>query len=300
LFGTPLIGASDGGLKDDNGSFGWKWHLPESQDSLLECSGPADALPSDHSFTRSELLGVLSALTFLVKFCQFFNVEIQPDFHPVLNCDNQGAGNSSSDANLEEWFTSARCYGNHDVINKIRTALQGLPFPVSFRWVKVHQTRSTRITELSIEALLNERADTLATAFHQKRTIPVTVEEFPNQSVIAHSASGPITGDLTHHLLTILPAQALAAYYQGKFNWTPATWDSIDHNATAAAIKKLSLADHRRIVQLRSGWLPTNKQVSRFMADRLASCPRCRHYSETVDHLLRCPQGGPPTHGVHK
>jgi hypothetical protein len=166
--------------------------------------------------------------------------------------------------------------------------------------VKVHQTRSTRITELSIEALLNERADTLATAFHQKRTIPVTVEEFPNQSVIAHSASGPITGDLTHHLLTILPAQALAAYYQGKFNWTPATWDSIDHNATAAAIKKLSLADHRRIVQLRSGWLPTNKQVSRFMADRLASCPRCRHYSETVDHLLRCPQGGPPTHGVHK
>jgi hypothetical protein len=49
--------------------------------------------------------------------------------HPVLNCagDNRGAINSSSDANLEEWFTSASCYGkNYDVINEIRTTFQGI------------------------------------------------------------------------------------------------------------------------------------------------------------------------------
>jgi hypothetical protein len=45
--------------------------------------------------------------------------------------------------------------------------------------------------ELSIEALLNECAATLAAAFHQQLMIPVTVEEFPNQhSVIVLSAIG--------------------------------------------------------------------------------------------------------------
>jgi hypothetical protein len=51
--------------------------------------------------------------------------------------------------------------------------------------------------------------------------------------------------------------------------------------------------DHRRVVHFRCGWLPTHKRVSRFVTERPTTCPRCRHYLETVDHLLRCPQSEP-------
>jgi hypothetical protein len=131
-----MIGASDGGLKNDIGSFGWKWHLPKAPDSNFERSGPADALPSEHSSTRAELLGVSSALTFISMYCQFFDVTIHPNFHPFLHCDNDIAIKKSGEAQEDDMFTSFRCYGIYDVVKEIRILIAALPFSVTSHWVK--------------------------------------------------------------------------------------------------------------------------------------------------------------------
>jgi hypothetical protein len=62
--GSQIIGASDGGLKLPYGAFGWIWTDQEEQ-TTISGYGPSDARPHMHSSTRTEITGIIAALTVL-------------------------------------------------------------------------------------------------------------------------------------------------------------------------------------------------------------------------------------------
>jgi len=75
-----------------------------------------------------------------------------------------------------------------------------------------------------------------------------------------------------------------------KHDWTEPIAGLVETAGLKRCINSLSNADHRRVAQLRSGWLPINARLSKWMVDRQEECPgpTCND-KETVDHLLRCP-----------
>jgi hypothetical protein len=179
-----------------------------------------------------------------------------------------------------------------------------LPNRIEFKWVKGHQSSNLggATWALSQEARLNEEADKLASAIivnRERQKTPVEPERWPAQIVVLSDSNGSITGDLAKSIRAKMHSEAVQQYFQGKYDWDNHTWHSIDHASVTTAIRRLTPTDRRRLVQLRSGWLPVNSRLAKFMPERFAHCPRCvRSLSlvetpETIDHLLRCPTGTP-------
>jgi hypothetical protein len=83
---TPitLILASDGGARDDLGSFGWAISI--GQEILWKCKGPTFGLRPG-SF-RAESYGILSACLFLQLYFDYFQPTIEPAINLEFYCDS--------------------------------------------------------------------------------------------------------------------------------------------------------------------------------------------------------------------
>jgi hypothetical protein len=77
---------SDGGAKEDLGSFGWE--LAIGRQILWHCKGPTFGL--DPGSFRPESYGMLSAMIFLEFYIQYFQVHIADTIERLFYCDNQG------------------------------------------------------------------------------------------------------------------------------------------------------------------------------------------------------------------
>lgn len=297
-YGAAILGASDGGLKLGTGAFGWVWSIDGGLSVCSFGAGPSDTTRTDQSSTRTEIEGIFAALTFLRLVCEYFHIVPPPSTSLRLVCDNRGALKCARSAAAADWFSSSRSYANYDLAAELRACIQALPIPTQFEWVKGHQSDRKQFEQLTPEAQLNERSDSLATAFLEDRTnhhIPAESPTWSAQEVYITSTEGPITGNLASSLRELRHLPALRDYYTEKYTWHSSTWATIDHGATSLAIRRLSPGDRRRIVQLRCGWLPVNKRLAKFMPDREPACPRCNDTAtiESVEHLIICPFSEP-------
>jgi ribonuclease HI len=308
VLGMPnkqFIGASDGGLKNHRGAFGWIWTEEESN-TRLSGSGPSDTRATMHSSTRTEITGMIAALTMLEMVIKYHAVEVPASTKIKLFCDNRSALKCATDArDNHRWFTSSRCWANYDLYCELRDVQQRLPVSIVFQWVKGHQSRNLgdATWALPLEAQLNEAADKLASEFiaeRERHHATIGSEKWTSQRVVIVDDNGTVTGDLAKSIRANMHNEAVKTYFTEKYNWEDATWhEAIDHDSVAIALRKLTPADRRRFVQLRCGWLPVNSRMAKCLPDRTPYCPRCARSSnatatiESVDHFLRCSNGDP-------
>jgi ribonuclease HI len=288
---TPLSGGTDGGLLNGLGTFGFVWADYSSSTILVNGKGQVPGYTHGMSSTRTELCGILAALTYLDLVTMYHHlVPNQAKKECTLHCDSKAALQRISDLSYVGFGTTWRCRANYDLEAAIKACLRRSHTQVTWTWVKGHASRRKQRSEFTWAETLNDCADHLATEAREVRTKPES-SHWPEQQISIEGPRGRISGRLDHEIRYCCTATDLLSYWQQRFHWTKTQAHSIDLEGTRAASKKLRPDMARRIQKLRCGWLPVNTREARSDPDRVSGCSACSTANlvpETVDHVFQC------------
>ena len=290
---TRIEGASDGGLLDALGSFGFVWADPTIEALLVKAFGKVPGLKHIMSSTRAELMGIFALITYLRLVIEYYNIEavsIHKDFRCVIHCDSKAAISRVEGLETETFGTTWRCRQNYDLEAAIRDCLVALPFKVFIYWVKGHADDRKEFNDLTWAEYLNVASDHLAT---QGRycTAEVDSSHWPEQIVSVVGKRGRLLGRLGNEIRYESTIDDLISKYCEKYGWSKAEYELMDHDGFKLAVGKLKGGVRRRLQLIRCGWTPINRRVARQDADRLTTCEACgaHEIEETIDHLFQCP-----------
>jgi len=216
---TKILGVSDGGHKDDYGSFGWAIATDmEPKTNLVQNNGLARGQPmSSH---RAEAYGRISILLFLVRYAEYRGKPYSTSLQTIMYCDNSGV--LTTEKRLKRGVESPYCQLNpdHNVLVTIAELSAKLPENFRTKHVHVHQDNALEYQELSRPAQLNVDADGLATIALQSalaegatalQTIPL-----PSCQAYLLNREGCIisSGEVKHHLRLSMPEENLKNHLQ--------------------------------------------------------------------------------------
>jgi ribonuclease HI len=153
--------ASDGGLSDAIGTFGWKIVTVNRHNevTLFQGSGPIDGPHEIGSSTRSELGGYTAPLLLVTALAKFWGIRHKCAFRWYT--DSKAA---ISKVKIYSIKGASRKYPEHsDYMMVIQELQEELRRPIAPCWVKGHQDEDRCYDELPREAKLNIDVDQLAT-----------------------------------------------------------------------------------------------------------------------------------------
>jgi hypothetical protein len=156
-----ILVASDGGKKDDFGSFGWV--IGTKDEVIWDCEGTARGYPMQSY--RAEGYGRMSLLLFLKHYIRYYNIKPADDLRFTSYCDNSSLLKAEEafhtrDVGLYSWYLKP----DHDVIMTLSEVREGLPFRLISQHVKSHRDERRNFADLTRPEQLNVLADHRATA----------------------------------------------------------------------------------------------------------------------------------------
>jgi hypothetical protein len=89
---TTILAASDGGQKDDHGSFGWV--MGTKDEVIWDCEGIARGYPMQSY--RAEGYGRMSLLLFLAHYIRFYNIKPEAGLRVISYYDSPQGSESIS------------------------------------------------------------------------------------------------------------------------------------------------------------------------------------------------------------
>ena len=191
---TQLEGASDGSWKETEGIGTWGYALaifdplrPLAEHTELVQRGSGNCMLHDATNAQTaEHYGAIAVLVFLyiLALTHQLTEEECKDKYVVIWIDNAEV---QKRFNETPTFTKVGTYVNADVElwTTIHILKQKIPFTVVSRWVKGHQDRHTKFSELSFNAQLNILADEAAEKQYHK-------EDTYNNTAHLHQGGGSI------------------------------------------------------------------------------------------------------------
>jgi hypothetical protein len=274
---VTIVLASDGGVKDKVGGFGWAM-ATEKGEVVWKHKGRARG--REISSYRAEAYGMLSWMVYLRQFAKCF-CEIRCKVKPY--CDNEALVNESIAE--EEWIkTNAGLRAEYDIIKAIHGVGKALraeaPLVQHCRHVKGHQDKVIPWHILTLEAKMNVVADGMATKAIEMRLkkdeiLEVTRNPYCKAYLLNDGAT--MTKDEDHHLRTKWKEFELQSYFMGKQNYEQIeTLEDVNWAGIRIA----------RDTKLMIGWLPTGRRLQ-WYGDLVTTCHRCGG-EESADNLLRC------------
>jgi hypothetical protein len=288
--GIPIVFtlASDGGARDDLGSFGWK--IAVGREILWTCMGPTFGL-CPGSF-RAESYGFISALLFLQAYLQYYETNVGENIRHDFYCDSDSLLKRIQRALNRSWSNPSHCLASDfDLESGILDILSRLSIAFQFLHVKSHQDDATEVHLLPWEAQLNVQADALATDYLDNYADPSKLVPF----IPASHASLIIDGEtITRRFATRLRQAAssprLCQRLMTRNAWTPNTFRSINWLVPGKALDTLEHSAQIFIVKLAHDHLPTRRHMRRIGRAESDKCPACLHIVETDWHIFSCPR----------
>ena len=281
---------TDGGALAGEGTFGFVWAA--ARQFLADGCGRVPGRPYIMSSTRTELCGLLAAITYLRLVIEYHTVTVSDEMACTIFCDSKAALSRVAKLKHEGFGTTWRCRHHYDLEAAIRTCISSLPIKLQWSWVRGHADRTKKADDLTFAETLNCEADGLATLGRQCDPLP-DLEHWPEQEVSVVGPNGPLLGRLATELRYCCTIDDLRSYYQDRYDWSADQYEMVDETGIRQAMSKLKGGAKRRVQQLRCGWLPVNRRVARTDPDRHDGCPACTptgELEETVDHIFQCPQ----------
>ena len=286
-----IDGATDGGLLNLDGTYGFVIGDPQHNVILVDGKGHVDGNASCMSSTRTELAGMFAFVTYLRLALEWFQaVPPRMGFKCTAYCDSQAALRRMDDVSYDVFGTTWRCRENYDLEAAIRGCLEQSSWAFDWHWVRGHASKRKQRHQFTRAETLNDAADVLASL---ARSSPADGVDglWPEQVVSLVSSHGRMGGRLSHDIRYCCTAPDMLSYWQDRYEWTKIQVEKVDIMSTKAAVSRLRGAAARRIQKLRCGWLPVNSRESRIDPDRLDGCSSCSTVNlipETVDHVFQC------------
>ena len=278
---------SDGGAKDDLGSYGWE--LAIGREILWTCMGPTFGLePGSY---RAESYGMLSLMLFLDHYFRFFHVQVSENVDHLFYCDNQGLIKRIEFAMHRSWDNPNHCLSSeYDLESGIVDILHRLPVTFSFNHVKGHQDEDTPVEDLPWEAQMNCHADTYATDYLDNWSEPSKIVPFiPSSKASIAIAGVTITRNLARRLRQAASSPKLKEYIMTKNGWNDWIFHSIDWDAQAKALNTLQYTQELFVTKWAHNLLPTRRHMQRIGKAESDLCPSCLETIETAPHIFACP-----------
>jgi hypothetical protein len=245
LNGDHLLFCSDGGAKENKGSFGWV--ITNSSKLLWECSGIATGWFAN-SF-RSEGIGQLALLVFLDAYITYYQLEDlagpeeQKGSEPWLRIatDNKGLiSRITTGLASKSVFASEGLRPEYDVVNKILEITRRLALPLTWAHVKGHQDEKRKWYELTPMESLNVRADSHATSgLNSIEGEPTSkIPHIPSSKIGLTIAGKDITSHYATHLRKAASRPAMLQRAQKHYGWIETQFDMVDWKAHHGALQK--------------------------------------------------------------
>jgi hypothetical protein len=223
--------ASDGGLSNKEGTFGWV--IATKTETLFQCSGPVDSPRDTSSSTCSELCGYASALLLIATLAKIWKKCHRCKFRWIVN----------SKATIQQVLRHTRRghkYGKQpndiDLMTIIIINTTEIKQHIKVSWIKGHQDDKISYDRLPLQARLNIDVDFLATRQRQHGRLK-------SNSNTDHQAEQRISISINNTRIQSqfddcnrfhVNGYHLRQYMQSKHKWTNATWDEIDFESFGA------------------------------------------------------------------
>lgn len=196
---TPMIIVSDGGLKDNIGSFGVA--MGTTTQEICSIEGPVSGNNEAFTSFRSEAYGMLAGMTFLHLFLQSHQVAVPALCTIYAYCDNLALVKVIQQIIDGVHFPRMYLKPESDIILQIRSeiiALRSLNISISLDHVKGHQDDCTSYYSLPRPAQLNIDADKYATNYMTHQGPQYIYSHLPANNVVIYVNDVVITRDLKH------------------------------------------------------------------------------------------------------
>jgi hypothetical protein len=274
---------SDGGLKDNVGSYGWAM-AKETKRVIAVGQGVAHGEPK--SSHRSECFGKLAWLVFLRNFAEYHRIRIQCTIESF--CDNKAVIKQTRVGN--KWDrTSDVMIANYDLIKEI-IAQQEMVMEMTESYiegvhVKGHQDAKKTIRQLTIQEWLNVKADKLATeAMQYEECKPA----FHTPSCKAYLINGGvIQGSKERHTTLWKWSEfQLQDYYMTKLKLNQKQLHGIDWRAVKIARNKMDQQTRSFAIKYGIGWLATGSRLEQ-QGHNVTACAYCNG-KEDNEHIFQC------------
>jgi hypothetical protein len=278
--------ASDGGARDDLGSFGWT--IAYNKTTLWKCKGPTFGL-SPGSF-RAESYGMISALLFLRTY--LIHYETQHDHNKDMRfyCDGSYLLKRIEITQTRSWHNPTACLASdYDLESGIVELLNELPIKFQFIHVKCHQDKDTEIHLLPWEAQMNVQADHLATDYLDNYAEPSKIIPFiPTVQANITIKGETITRRFANRLRLTANSPDMRNRLITRNNWTEHIFQSIHWDTPGKALATLEHSTRIFITKFAHEHLPTRRHMKRIGEAESDQCPSCRNTTETSWHILNC------------
>jgi ribonuclease HI len=181
---TTIDIASDGGLANTIGTFGWKIVaiFRQNEQVLYQGAGTIDGPTEVGSSTRSELGGLTAPLLLATTLAKFWGIRHKCQFRWLTDSTS-----AISKVRMYTVHGRSQRYPDHsDYVLAIQELAAELKRPIAAQWVKGHQDEDRPYDELTREAKLNVDVDALATTQydHISRNPPMrSIDHLPNQKI---------------------------------------------------------------------------------------------------------------------
>jgi hypothetical protein len=123
-----LVAGTDGGLLNNDGTFGYVWANPDNIEVLAKGHGNVPGQPVSMSSTRAELCGLFAALTHVRLVTEYFHmVPPQGGYTGTVYCDGNVALQRVQDLEFDGFGTTWQCRVNYNMEAAIRSCIQQQP-----------------------------------------------------------------------------------------------------------------------------------------------------------------------------
>ena len=280
-----ILLVSDGGADKKCGSFGWV--LGHSDGRRIAC-GSGTTFGYDPMSYRAEASGCRAGLLFVCHahaYCE----RAFPNGTLRMFCDNSGVVEKIASLRAFPLAPVAHCLdAEWDLFISVLDLLSLFPTPPVLHHVGGHQDRHTSIDCLDLTARMNVEADSLATReLSEYLMIHPQVPFDPICCVLFHINGRTITREIESGIRDQLFLAPLREYFCKRFQWSSATWQTIDWDAYS---KSYSSYPRSRKFFSQFGWkkLPCGGRLHSREARFDDRCPSCLQPDESDDHLFQC------------
>jgi ribonuclease HI len=278
---------SDGGSKDNKGSFGVIFAC--NKNICMTLSSRVPEIYDTSNSHRSECYGLLASLQMIILIQQYLadnNIPLEPK-EIQLYCDNKSAVDTINKTKNRTIPLKLQWSPNFDLIKGILECLQIAKrdnCKISIHHVKGHSDRRNK--ELDDISALNVQADLLATKGLKKST-PKDFNLTTDKAIV-HIAGKKVASNYNKHLRESFSSIQMHDYFKNKYAWSNHTIKRIWWEAHDAALSKMGPGRKMTIHKFIHRRIACNHRESKFYQHRTPMCQACGDSIEDHNHILRC------------
>ena len=287
---SPIIVATDGGLKGSIGTHGYVMVQDGSTDLLVSGFGAEKAMEGTLTSTREELIAMLAIQYLINIFQEWIGCPKNGEFIVITDSE---AAKTIRGREIASYDSAVFLKQEMDVEMEIRRMekLSKLE-KMEIIWTKSHVDG---VSDNPYYSALNEMADQLATKAREgviKKTIKQQIYHLFPGNKIALSINGYLVHNNRKSIIRRECHQAaLKQYLINKFEWEERTFQMIEWTSFGRALKSYKETARPGLIKYIHGWQFRNRQKRKFglatLEGSVEKCPWCNE-EEEVGHEFKC------------